>query len=185
MPLRQLESEAVRDSILAVSGKLQLDPMGGQPVMTEAHGDGFVVVRPDNLDRQFRRSMYLLARRRYHLSLLDVFGQPELSTNCTERRATVVVSQSLTMMNDAFVIAQADEFAKRVERETKGGDEKARVDRAFRLALARPPADDERGWASELLEQQRKRYADGDPDHAALAHLCHMLMSTNEFLYVR
>jgi mono/diheme cytochrome c family protein len=83
MRLRRLESEIVRDAVLAVSG--QLDPTaGGPPVPLEARKDGLVVVAEKNLPApaaKWRRSVYLLARRNYQLSLLSVFDQPVVATN--------------------------------------------------------------------------------------------------------
>ena len=188
MPLRQLESEGVRDAILSVSGKLE-ETIGGPPTMIEGKPDGTVVVKregnpPESLHR---RSMYLLARRRYNLSLLEAFDQPELTSNCTRRTQSAVVSQSLTLLNDDFVIEQAAAFATRLER--GAGDTNEQTTRAFQIALSRKPSDVEMQWARQLLEQQTKRYlkkpvAPAEAAHQSLAHLCQMLISTNEFLYI-
>ena len=133
MRLRQLESEAVRDAVLATSGKLE-DTVGGPPTMIEGRPDGTVVVEKKSNPPRFlnRRSLYLLGRRRYNLSLLEAFDQPELTSNCTRRTASAVVSQSLTLLNDDFVLQQADAFASRVENEAADMDE--RIARAFQIA---------------------------------------------------
>ena len=187
--LRQMESESVRDAILLASGRLD-DSLGGPPTMIEGKPDGTVVVKKEGTPPQAanRRSMYLLARRRYNLSLLEAFDQPELTSNCTRRTPSAVVSQSLTMLNDDFVKEQATEFAAVVRRDaSERNDQIARV---FRVALAREPAEAEAAWATELLDHQTQRYQQtpmppAEAAEKALAHLCQMLLNTNEFLYIR
>ncbi len=172
--LRRLESEAVRDSILAVAGTLDR-ALGGEPVPVDMRPDGSGVVRGDQpAHRKWRRSIYLLSRRNYHLSLLGVFDQPRLTTNCTRREASAVVTQSLTMLNDPLVIEQAGHLARRVATESPGEAE-ARVDTAFRLVFGRPPTPEERDECVDFLERQ-------EPGKA-LEHLCHALLNTSEFLY--
>ena len=178
MPLRRLESEAVRDAILATSGRLDRT-VGGAPVMVEGRPDGLVVVSSKGLATATsaqRRSLYLLARRNFNLSLLSVFDQPLMGTNCTTRNQSVVVSQSLTMLNDAFVLAEAGHFARRAA--AAGSEPREQVRAAFRLAFAREPGPEELAAGQQLLAEQA-----GAPQQA-LAHLCHMLMNANEFLYV-
>ena len=189
MRLRRLESEVVRDSILAVSGSLDL-AMGGPPVMINAQPDGMVTVALDKLARPadaFRRSVYLVSRRAYNLSLLTVFDQPLVATNCTRRDASAVPLQSLVMLNDVFLAEQAERFAARVEASATGALEE-RIVRAFRLALARRPNESEQRTCRELLARQAELHvaagADSDSaSHKALVQLCHTLFNTSEFLY--
>jgi hypothetical protein len=188
MRLRRMESEVVRDAILATSGALDRT-MGGPPLPLDPRPDGTVVLKADGLPTptsQWRRSLYILARRAYHLSMLDVFDQPQVATNCTDRTPSAVVSQSLAMLNDAFVLEQADLFAGRVAAAGATSDE--RIAAAFEIALSRPPDEAERTWSSELLARQAERFrAAGEPadraDQRALASLCQMLLNSNEFLY--
>jgi hypothetical protein len=190
MPLRRLESEIVRDTLLAVGGKLDLT-MGGPPVPLEARPDGMVVVKEQGLPTptsKWRRSVYLLARRNYHPSLLNVFDHPVMSTHCTSRSASAVVSQSLTMLNDAFVLEQGEALADRVLKHGAGAAV-AQIEAAFRIALGRKPGPQESLWSVELLRRQAQRLeaAGVAPEPAArraLAHLCHVLLNTSEFLYV-
>jgi hypothetical protein len=191
MPLRRLESEIVRDSILAASGRLD-HSIGGPPVPIKPLPDGMVVVEAQNLPAgmsPFRRSMYLLSRRNYQPTELSVFDQPLLATNCTRRTSAAVTLQSLTMLNGEFITGQADHFARRVIA-IAGADESQRIALAFRLALTRLPTADEIDLAQGLLSRHRQRLltqgastADQASDRA-LSHLCHMLLNTNEFLYV-
>jgi hypothetical protein len=191
MRLRRLESESVRDAVLSVSGKLDRTA-GGPPVMTTANPDGSVVVSPEGQPTptaKWRRSMYLLARRNYHPSVLNVFDQPLVATNCTARQASAVVTQSLTMLNDAFLTEQADFAAERLLSES-GGDEARAVGLAFRLAVSRSPAAEESQWCAAFLNRHRARAgaaAGVDATAAqrqALSHLCLVLMNSSEFLYV-
>ena len=188
MRLRRLESEAVRDAMLAASGKLN-PAMGGPPVLTRAMPDGMVVVDREKLPTPadaWRRSVYMLARRAYNLSLLTVFDQPLVATNCLSRDASAVPLQSLTMFNDDFVAEQSAAFAERVA--TAAADEPAQIELAFRLALARRPNESELGWCREWLARQTERFlaSGGDTTQArrmALIQLCRTLFNTSEFLY--
>jgi hypothetical protein len=188
MRLRRLESEAVRDAVLAVSGRL--DPTaGGPPVPVVPNPDGMVVVQDKGLPTptaQNRRSLYLFARRNYNLTILSVFDQPVMATNCTRRVHSAVPLQSLTLLNDAFMLEQADRFAARVA--AAEGDHE-RIATAFRLAFARGPSPTELAASAALLKKLRERYAQeklppAEAERKALARLCHMLMCANEFLYV-
>ncbi len=191
MPLRRLESEIIRDDVLAISGRLDAR-IGGPPVPIKPLPDGMVIVETQNLPvgaSPDRRSLYLLSRRNYQPTELGVFDQPVVATNCTRRTSAAVALQSLTMLNGAFVTEQAEHFAKRVIA-LSGSDEAKRIDMAFRLALARPPSAEEIDLSRGLLVRQRARLAGeagATPEQAgdqALNHLCHMLFNTNEFLYV-
>jgi hypothetical protein len=177
--LRRLESEVVRDAILAVSGQLDRSA-GGAPVPVETRPDGSFVVREKDQPTptsKWRRSVYLLARRNYHPTLLGVFDQPNLTTNCACRTPSAVVLQSLTMLNDGFVLEQADYLAQRVAR--CASTPQGQIDAAFRIVLSRPPRPRESEWCADLLRRHAQRY----PAQQALAHLCHTLLNTSEFLY--
>ncbi|MDR3636505.1 MAG: PSD1 and planctomycete cytochrome C domain-containing protein [Isosphaeraceae bacterium] len=191
MRLRRLESEAVRDRILAVSGTLDRT-MGGAPIPVEPRPDGTFVIPEKGLPTptsQWRRSLYLLARRNYHPSLLDVFDQPDLATNCTRRASSAVVLQSLTMLNDGFVLEQAGHLAARVTRAAAGPNPQQKVAATFAITLGRPPSAPEVSWCVALLDRQ-EAYHRGQKlpsDQAALkalTSLCHTLLNTSEFLYI-
>ena len=184
--LRRLESEAILDSILSVSGQLDRR-IGGPFIPLEGRPDGTVTIarnaaNPAGLQR---RSLYLYARRNFNLSLLAAFDQPLIGTNCTARQTSVVVPQALAVLNDPILVAAAEKFAQRVYAVAASPQERITV--AFRLALGRPPDVDETTAAQALLERHAQRYADLPVDQAALrslGHLCHMLLCSNEFLYV-
>lgn len=191
MNLRRLDSEYIRDAILASSGKLDRS-LFGTFVPVEVRPDGMVVIKQAGLPTptyQWRRSLYVLARRNYHLTMLRVFDQPIVASNCTARQPSAVVTQSLTLLHDDFVIEQAGQFADRVASIAPDNVEQ-QVAAAFRIALGRPPVPEEVEWSSALIEGQLARFEDGseskaDASHTALAQLCKMLFNTNEFLYVK
>ena len=189
-PLRRLTSEAISDSILAVSGKIDRT-VGGHSVLTIALPDGRVTVSTEKLPTptsQWRRSVYLLARRNYHPTIMSVFDQPRMGGNCVRRERSAVVLQSLTMFNDDFVVEQAKFFADRVQTEAEPTPN-AWVSRAFLLALAREPASEELSESQAFLKRQTARFqASGslqkESETKALATLCQVLLNTSEFIYV-
>jgi hypothetical protein len=189
MRLRRLESEAVRDAVLAVSGKLDRT-LGGPPVPIEPQADGMVIIPAKGLSTPtaaWRRSLYLFARRNYNVTLLNVFDQPVMATNCTRRIHSAVPLQSLTLLNNAVILEQARFFADRVTARSEKREKQ--ISAAFEIAFARQPSDAEMAASLTLLEKLQARYtADKlQPEQAerhALARLCHMLLCANEFLYV-
>ena len=191
--LRRLESEIVRDAILSASGRLD-ETIGGPPTGVENLPDGMVIEagssETPSADRRWRRSMYLLQRRNYHLSMLAAFDQPSLVVNCTRRDTSSVVSQSLTMLNDRFVLRQASFLAERVERDSQDSSLERQIAMAFRLVLARELHEDEGQWCAELHARHVQTYqATGmsleNARHQALVQICHMLLNTSEFLYIQ
>ena len=192
MRLRRLESEVIRDCMLSVSGKLN-PAIGGPAVPTITQADGMVIIDEKEItdpSERYRRSMYLVARRRYNLSMLGVFDHPIMSTNAKERGASAVVLQSLMMMNDKEVHTQSGYFADRVLSMANGqSTDDALIKSAFRLALGRLPDEKEATTLLGLLGRERERFreakkTEADAFREALASVCHVLLNANEFLYV-
>jgi hypothetical protein len=173
--IRRLEAEALRDSILSVAGTL--DPaMGGPPAEVVAQPDGEVVAPSGS--GGLRRSIYLQVRRSQPLTLLQVFDQPVMETNCTRRPTSTISSQALNLLNSEFLIQQAERFAERSIREAPQDP----AGHAVRLAFGRPATDAERSLFLDYLAEQGDRQGRGL--QAALADVCQMLFSANEFAYV-
>jgi hypothetical protein len=178
--LRRLEAESLRDSILAVSGTLNPE-MSGTPVPVRRQADGEVEAARGPAGS--RRSVYLQVRRSQPVTILQVFDQPVLETNCTRRLTSTVSSQALTLLNSDFMDRQATAFADRVLRERP--DDPAGW--AVRLAFGRPATARERQKLTGFLDEQAKHYDQKDvaaTTRHALADVCHMLLSANEFVYV-
>lgn len=203
--LKRLDAEVIRDATLAVSGQLNAD-LYGPPVPVIADVVGRWILGIENLSagrpgavislegKEHRRSVYVEARRSRPLAVLDTFDWPRMEPNCAIRRPSTVTPQSLMLMNSDFVLDYAQQFARRVEQDT--GDERAaQVHRAWQLAFARDPEASELASAMSFLEDQAVLLADRipqgkkeeptlTPQQHALASLCQMLLSANEFLYV-
>jgi hypothetical protein len=184
--LRRLEAEALRDAMLAASATLS-PQMFGPPVPVQRQTDGEVVTVAGTASA--RRSVYLQVRRSQPLTLLQVFDQPVLETNCTRRSNSTVSAQALTLLNSDSVTRQAELLAARVLRESP--DDPA--GHAVQIAFGRPATEKERAQLHAFLEEQAARHvrqltgqASGrqEAGRRALADLCHMLLSTNEFAYV-
>lgn len=175
--LRRLEGEPLRDAMLSVAGRLN-PHMFGQPVPMVRQGDGEVTV-PDDANGR-RRAVYLQVRRSQPLTFLQLFDQPVMETNCTARANSTVSSQALTLLNSDFVARQAAALADRVLAE-KPDDP---TGHALLLAFARPAKPAEREGLKAFWDAQAARYKQADARRLALADLCQMLLSANEFAYV-
>jgi len=187
-PLRRLEGEAIRDKILAVSGRL--DPHVGGPgvevFLTDFHeGRG----RPGSgpLDGAGRRSLYTTIRRNFLPGLLVTFDLPVPFQAMGRRNVTNVPAQSLTMMNDPFVVEQARLWAQKTLADSSLTTEE-RVFRMYLAAFARPPAPEELAAALEFLAAQATAHGGDfarDPrQEAAWADLAHTLYNAKEFIFV-
>ena len=155
---------------------------GGPPIEISKPADGLSEAASQ------RRSLYLFARRVYPLKFLEIFDSPIMPVNCTQRMSSATVLQSLAQLNSEFMFEQADRMARRVT-DTVGADSTARIDLAFQLALARKPKDAELKHSLAFVSEQARNHetAGAQPGKAAqmaLADMCHMLLSTSEFLYV-
>jgi hypothetical protein len=174
---QRLDAEIVRDSILAASGSINLT-IGGPPVFpplpkglfTEAN-HGIWKDEEDGPDT-WRRSVYVYRKRGLAFPMFQVFDLPEQNTTSAARYVSTVPTQALTLLNDAFVIRQAQLFADRVKKEA--GDDPARqIDLAYRIALTRPPSPAELAIALDVTRSQ------------SLVDLTHVLLNVNEFVYIR
>ena len=167
-PVR-LEAEAIRDSLLAVSGKLQTT-MHGPSV-----GDG----------NQPRRSIYLRVKRSAPIPFMRLFDQPEPLQPIGARGVATVPTQSLTMMNSPFVRSAAEGLAARAQKAAGTGTAAHLLDAATTIALGRPATATERDTLSTLLATRQEQAAgDAGKRTAALADVCQIILCTNEFIYV-
>ena len=167
-PARRLEAEIIRDSLLAVSGTLD----------RKTYGKG-------TLDQKTpRRSVYLTVKRGQLIPILQLFDAPDTMQGVGRRSESTVAPQALAMLNSPFVRELSGKLAGRVR-----PDEKAplteTVTRAYRTMLARDASSEERDRMVAFLESQTASRK-GQPDAAALAvrDFCHLLLCTNEFIYV-
>lgn len=185
--------------------------MGGPPVFPPLSQDeregGDLLEKsqwPDSLDPQehTRRGVYVYVKRSFTLPMFKTFDAPDSSLSCERRQSTTVAPQSLALLNNEFVHRQSRAFAVRLLEEN-GDDLTACVERAWLLALSRPPTGEERRKNLEYLSKLEQRWmADEGPKETAtkwlpdslnkvsqaraeaLAKLCLAIFNLNEFLYV-
>jgi hypothetical protein len=204
--LKRLDAEVIRDCTLAVSGTLNDKPYGPPvPVMADIVGRWVIGIenlsagRPGDViplkGEEYRRSVYVQVRRSRPLAVLDTFDWPRMSPNCDLRHTSTATPQSLMLMNSDFVLDESRQFADRVRTDV-GNDRPAQVRHAWRLAFTREPDESELASAVTFLEEQTAIFAErtsqqtekkeGTPtaEQMALASLCQMLLSSNEFLHV-
>ncbi|MAV36207.1 MAG: hypothetical protein CMJ59_12205 [Planctomycetaceae bacterium] len=185
--LKRLESEVIRDSVLAASGRLDLQSFG-PPVAVTKPVSGLSMVSPGaGGNAPTRRSVYIFARRVYPLKFLEIFDSPIMAINCSRRMNSTTVLQSFAQLNSDFVVRAARDAATRL-RETTGEDAAALVRLGYRTILGRVPSEDEQRDCVGFLGDQTGTYVEqGAADQAGLfaaADLCQMLLCMNEFLYV-
>ncbi|MEM7305317.1 MAG: PSD1 and planctomycete cytochrome C domain-containing protein [Planctomycetota bacterium] len=173
-PVRRLGAEAIRDAVLAVSGRLDR-ALYGPPVPIHLtpflQGRG----RPQSgpLDGEGRRSIYLSVRRNFLSPFLQAFDFPTPATTIGRRSASNVPAQALTLMNDPFVLGEARRWAE----DLAGGDGEAgeRLDAMYLSAFSRPPTDAERQAALGYL-------GSGEPER--WADVAHVLFNVKEFVFL-
>jgi hypothetical protein len=203
--LRRLETESIRDSMLAASGMLQVDRGGpaaavnpdevGQFIVGKAtrDGNGILVAKREESPELYRRSIYIEVRRSMPLGMLEPFDPAATVPNCERRSVSTVAPQSLLLMNHAEVIRLSEAFARRVRRDA-GEDPAEQIRHAWRLALGRQPPEDLLADATQWLTSWKPDPA-GEPASAAapdtidpalqpLALYCQAIFSSNPFLYI-
>ncbi len=186
---RRLDAEALRDALLAAGGNLKLDKVGGPSFAPEIPPDALeglsmkgAAWKASPPAEQGRRSVYIFAKRGLLPPLLTTFDLPDTTLPSCQRDVTTVPTQSLALLNNPFVHEQSTALAKRIGTKLQ---RKEQVIRAWRLALGRDPSDAEVTLALAHLEKQEKAFTKRpDPALDALASLCHVLLNTNEFMYV-
>jgi hypothetical protein len=184
MSVRRLEAEAVRDAILAVSGRLNARMHGPSvvPYLTaDMEGRGRPQAGP--LDGDGRRSIYLNARRNFLTPLLLAFDYPSSFSTIGSRGVSTVPAQALTLMNDQFVVQQAARWAEWTL-EHPGRNDAQRIEALYQTAFARPPSAAERRDMLLFLKRQAGRYGCGIEDPRVWSDLCHVLINVKEFIFI-
>ena len=173
-PPRRLEAESIRDSILSVSGNLDL----------REGGPGFDLFEPNtnyvkvyNSKREFGRDDFrrMIYQSKPRMQLEDTFGTfdcPDAGQVTPKRNSSTTALQALSLLNSPFLLQQSEAFAKRVE-ESSPKTPDAQVERAFLLGLGRSPTADERAASVRLVQQY------------GLPLLCRAIYNTHEFVSVR
>jgi hypothetical protein len=171
-PSRRLEAESIRDSMLAVSGQLNLKMHGrGYNLFDQRGGlsgfDPIEIFTPDNQ----RRMIYAHKVRREPETVFGAFDCPDAGQSTAIRRASTTPIQALNLFNSRFTLVQADAFAARVKKEA-GNNLPTQITRAYQLALSREPTREELADTQPIVRQH------------GIATLCRALFNSNEFLFI-
>ena len=180
-PLKRMDGETLRDSLLQVSGRLDKNPYGPpDPVYIRA--DGLSTAYEG--DRGWRRSIYLRQLRMNSPTTLDLFDYPPMNPNCTERAQSTVAPQALHLLNDATIRGLAVALAQRVEKEA-GDNVEAQVERIYWIVLSRPPTTEEQRLSVQSFRSTWKELGNLRQDRQqVLAKLAHTLFNSAAFVYI-
>jgi Protein of unknown function (DUF1553) len=201
---RRITAESIRDSLLAVSGKLETTLFGPSV---------FPELPPDFSKREAwktttlaaeksRRSVYIHAKRNLPYPLLEAFDLPDMHESCARRSQTTVAPQALMLLNSDLVLDFSRELAGRLLIDNAQADLAVLIPQSFTLVYGRQPTAEERAAAEAFIARQQSLIAfersQGRPlmlPHrfpkfldpslaAAIVDYCHALMNSNEFIYV-
>ena len=175
--IQRLEGEIIRDNILSVAGSIDLT-MGGPAIFPHVD-ESFIKTlfrgiyrNQDDGPDVWRRSIYIYQKRTLPNPMVQVFDLPDMSQSFGARYVSTVPTQALQLMNDDFVLRQAQMFADRVKKEA-GNDVAKQVDLAYRIALTRPPTEREVSLASDMILS------------GSLVDFTNVILNLSEFLYTR
>jgi mono/diheme cytochrome c family protein len=186
--VRRLEAEAVRDALLAVSGRLDTT-MGGTLLTVKNRGYFFDHTSKDLTDYNSpRRSLYLPVVRNNLYDVFQLLDAPDAAITNGDRATTTVAPQALLMLNSDFVMQSAAEFAVRVL--SAAGDDESRMQRMYAMAYGRKATADEIMANRKFLSELDQTLAGSEPDASSRQRqawnvLCHTIVAANEFIYVR
>jgi hypothetical protein len=187
--VKRLQGEVIRDSMLAVSGRLVRVLYGPSiPIHLTPFMDGRG--RPAQsgpLDGDGRRSVYLEVRRNFLSPMMLAFDTPPPASTVGRRNVSNVPAQALTLMNDPFVVQQAGLTARRLLDEAPS-DPARRVAWLYESLFSRAPSPSELAQNLQFIEEQRGvRQASGEnavEEWQLWADLCHVLFNVKEFVFV-
>ena len=201
---RRLDSEPLRDRMLFVGDDLdtRMTGPGFKPTIQAEALEGLSrkegAWKPSALPEQRRRAVYMFSQRSLLPPLMTTFDFVDTTLPCVQRPVSTVAPQALALLNNAFAHERSDALAERVMRDVAGTLPTELLDRQIRrvwqIALGRDPSITEATAARLHVESQAARFAKPassqttsprlPPAFLALASLCHVLLNTNEFVYV-
>ncbi len=190
MPLVRLDAEALYDTLLLTSGRLDETRFGpADDIKVRADG----LITPAGTERGWRRLLYVKHTRKQLPTHLENFDYPQMNPNCVERHDSIVAPQALQLMNSGIVHELAGHFAQRVTHKA-GPDPAKQIELVYLIALSRLPSDDEKQVGLDALSKLTDKWTtpstDADkPDKEAaglkaLTTYCHAIVNSAGFLYV-
>lgn len=172
-PPRRLEAEAIRDSILSVSGKLNLTTGGpGFDFFDQRGGLSDYTAKESFAEEGWRRMIFAHKIRMQAVDIFGAFDCPDAGQMSPQRTRSITPLQSLSLWNSPFTNRQAAYFAKRI-RANSDNQPRAQVELAFRLALSRFPTHAEQEQMLDLLSNH------------GLEQVCRVLFNTSEFIFLQ
>ena len=179
---RRVEAEVIRDSVLAVSGRLNSEQFG-LPIFPPLPDGVAETIKWDTSkwDAQHgaegrRRSIYIYQQRSLSMPLMQTFDAIVCDAARDVRQNSVTSLQAMAMYNGGFVSEVARHFADRI-REQVGSSDLAQIELAFRLAICRAPAADE--------VQRLRQLMDTSSPEERLPGVCRVLLNSSEFVYLK
>ncbi|MGB0742320.1 MAG: DUF1553 domain-containing protein, partial [Planctomycetaceae bacterium] len=169
MPRRRLDIEAWRDSLLAVSGRLNRELGGVSTRLTDPEND--------------RRTVYAFISRHELDNMLRLFDFPDPNITSSTRSETTVPQQQLFVINSPFMLRQAEALADRLQLEA-GESTEEQIRLAFRLAFGRDVSDQELQLGQAYLSSQDTAEQQQGTRLSRLARYAQVLLGSNEFMYV-
>ncbi|QDS94005.1 Planctomycete cytochrome C [Roseimaritima multifibrata] len=201
---RRLDAEALRDSMLAVTGELDLR-VGGPGFRPSIRAEALEGLsrktdawQPSSKEEQARRTLYLFSQRSLLPPMMTTFNFPDATQSCAQRDITTVPTQALVLMNNPFVHARSDRLATTILEglsSSQAENVQNQVQQLWVSVYGRAPTTDEIEIATKHLSVQRHHFDSlseakedssiaSSPAGLALASLAHVLLNSNEFVYV-
>jgi hypothetical protein len=187
--VKRLQGEAIRDAILRISGRLDLKMYGPSvPIHLTAFMDGRG--RPAEsgpVDGAGRRSVYVEVRRNFVSPMMLAFDTPTPFNAIGRRNQSNVPAQALILMNDPFVIQQAETWAEALTRRKESIDN--RIDTIYWQALGRPPNESELREAKKFVELQARELKIATEaimdSREVWSDFCHVVFNLKEFIFIQ
>ncbi len=187
MPLKRMEGEVLRDTLLYLSGRLDETPYGpADPV--DVRRDGLVTSQVS--DQGWRRSIYVLQRRTQIPTLLENFDYPQMGPNCIRRGESLVAPQALHLLNDQMIHRLATDFAAKVSSQA-GNDSTAQVEQIYLQAFGREASQEDISIGIETMNALNQEWLKANPKftaeeaaHKSLTNYCHAIFNLAEFQYI-
>ncbi len=198
-PVKRMEAEIIRDSVLSASGDLNLQAGGPAfyPPVPKSVASAVPIRGTWKLTNEdpstWRRSIYATVKRNLKYPMFEVFDQPNASLSCERREVTTVPTQALTLFNNETFLLQAEHLAERVQREA-GNDTSAQIKLLYRIAYSREASDKEveqalgflknRSLAAESSSRGAGSTGTDEVTLSPLGEFAHVVLNSNEFLYI-